>query len=93
MARSQDVTVHVYSVDSLAEAAAWLEPFRNKHVAEGWEFSAFQIGDEGYFSKYKDGERFEFSFRKGAVVARTSAGDLNKLKEFAQFIVESIPPN
>jgi hypothetical protein len=43
-------------------------------------------------SKYKDGERFEISFRKGTVVGRTSAGRLSKLKEFAQFIVESIPP-
>lgn len=78
---------------SPAEAATWLEPFRSKHVTEGWEVSFFQIGDEGYFSKYKDGERFEISFRKGTVVGRTSAGDMNKLGEFAQFIVESIPPS
>jgi hypothetical protein len=83
----------VYSVDNLAEAAAWLEPFRGKHVAEGWEVSPFQIGDEGYFSKYKDGEWFEISFRKGTIVGRASAGDLKKLKDFAQVIVESIPPN
>jgi hypothetical protein len=75
------------------QATAWLEPFRSKQVAEGWEVSAFQIGEEGYFSKYKDGERFEISFRKGTVVTRTSAGDLEKLKEFAQFIVESVRPN
>jgi hypothetical protein len=90
--KSEDVTVQVYSVDNLAEAATWLEPFRSKHVAEGWEVSPFQIGDEGYLSKYKDEERFEISFRKGIVVGRTSAGDLNKLKEFAEFIVKSIPP-
>jgi len=75
------------------ECVSWLEPVRSKHVAEGWEVTSFQIGDEGYLSKYKDGDRFEISFRKGTIVGRTSAGDLNKLKDFAQVIVESIPPN
>ena len=91
--KSEDVTVEVYSVDSLEEAAAWLEPVRGKQVADGWEVSSFQIGDEGYFSKYKDGGRFEISFRKGTVVGRASAGELNTLKDFSQVIVESIPPN
>lgn len=90
--KSEDVRVELYSVDNLAEAAAWLE-FRGKHVAEGWAVSPFHIGDEGYFSKCKDGERFEISFRKGTIVGRASAGDLKKLKDFAQVIVESIPPN
>ena len=76
----------------------WISSFRVRHFPGVGERdrislgSPFQIGDEGYLSKYKDGERFEISFRKGTVVGRTSARDLNKLKEFAQFIVESIPP-
>jgi hypothetical protein len=91
--KSQNVEVHVYSVESVAAARSWLKPWREKQVAEGWEVNPFQIGDEGYFAKYKNGERFEISFRKGNIVAKTAAGDLDTLKEFAQCVVESIPAN
>jgi hypothetical protein len=68
--RSQDVVVSVYSVENREEAAKWLQPVRDKHVADGWQVSAFQIGDEGYLSKYKNGDRFDIEFRKGTVVAK-----------------------
>ena len=54
--------------------------------------SAFQIGDEGYLSTYKNGERFEISLRKGTVVARTAAGYLDKVKEFAECVIDSVFP-
>jgi hypothetical protein len=94
--RSQDVFVSVYSVENREEAAKWLQPVRDKHVAEGWHVSPFQIGDEGYLSKYKNGDRFEIEFRRGAIVAKIAGNDLDRVKEFAQCIVEQTaanPPN
>ncbi len=75
--RSEDVNVSVYSVENHDEAAAWLGPFRKKQVATGWQVSTYQIGDEGYLSKYKDGERFEIEFRKANVVAKIAGNDLS----------------
>ena len=88
---TQFILVSVYSVDSSGEAAKWLGPVRNKQVAAGWTVARFQIGDEGYLSKYKNGERFDIEFRKGSTVARISGDDRNTVKEFAQCIVEQIP--
>jgi hypothetical protein len=90
---SQDVVVSVYSVENREEAAKWLQPFRDKHVADGWQISAFQIGEEGYLSKYKDGNRFEIEFRKGTVVARIAGDEADRVKEFAQCVFEQIPAN
>ena len=70
--RSQDVFVSVYSVENREEAAKWLQPVRDKHVAEGRHVNPFQIGDEGYLSKYKNGDRFDIEFRSGAIVAKNS---------------------
>jgi hypothetical protein len=90
---SQDVVVAVYSVENRDEAAKWLQPVRGKHVAEGWHVSPFKIGDEGYLSKYKNGDRFDIEFRRGTVVAKIAGDDQDRVKEFAQYIVEQIPAN
>jgi len=73
--RSQDVVISVYRVENREEAAKWLQPVRDKHVAAGWQVSAFQIGDEGYLSKYKNGNRFDIEFRRGTVVAKIAGDD------------------
>ena len=94
--RSQDVFVSVYSVENREEAAKWLQPVRDKHVAEGRHVNPFQIGDEGYLSKYKNVDRFDIGFRRGAIVAKVAGNDLDRVKEFAQCIVEQTaanPPN
>jgi hypothetical protein len=91
--RSQDVVVSVYSVENREEAAKWLQPVRDKHVADGWQVSPFQIGDEGYLSKYKNGDRFDIEFRKGTVVAKIAGDDPDRVKEFAQCIVEQTAAN
>jgi hypothetical protein len=91
--RSQDVVVSVYSVENREEAAKWLQPVRDKHVADGWQVSPFEIGDEGYLSKYKDGDRFDIEFRKGTVVAKIAGNDPDRVKEFAQCIVEQTAAN
>jgi hypothetical protein len=91
--RSQDVEVHLHSVETTHDAVVWLSPWREKKLAEGWSVSAFQIGEEGYLATHKDGGRFSISFRKGSVVANMLAADLNTLKEFALCVVASIPPN
>jgi hypothetical protein len=92
-ARSQDVAVSVYSVENREEAAKWLQPVRDKHVADGWQVSPFQIGDEGYLTKYKDGDRFDIEFRKGTVVAKIAGDDRDRVKEFAQCIVAQTAAN
>jgi len=91
--RSEDVNVSVYGVESHGEAAAWLAPVRDKHVAAGWQVSTYQIGDEGYLSKYKDGDRFEIEFRRGSVVAKVAGNDLQMVKDFARCIIAQIPTN
>jgi hypothetical protein len=91
--RSEDVNVSVYGVKNHGEAAAWLAPVRDKHVAVDWRVSTYLVGDEGYLSKYKDGDRFEIAFRKGSVVARIAGNDLRMVKEFARCVVDQIPPN
>ena len=91
--RSQVVAVSVYSVENREEAAKWLQPVRDKHVAQGWHVSPFQIGDEGYLSRYKNGDRFDIEFRRGAVVVKIAGDDLRRVKEFAQCIGERIAAN
>ena len=91
--RSEDVNVSVYGVENHGEAAAWLGPVRNRQVAAGWQVSTYQIGDEGYLSKYKDGERFEIEFRRGSVVAKIAGNDLRRVKDFASCVIDQIPSN
>jgi hypothetical protein len=81
----------VYSADSRGKAAKFLGPFRDEQLAPGWTVTSFQIGDEGYLSKYKNGNRFQIIFRKGTVVAIFEGNDLNRVKEFARCVVEKIP--
>ena len=90
---SQYVDVSVYSVKNREEVAKWLEPVRDKHLYAGWQVSAFQIGDEGYLSKYKNGDAFEIEFGKGPLVAKITGNDLERVKEFAQCVVEQINAN
>jgi hypothetical protein len=90
--RSEDVRVSVYSVENHGEAAAWLGPLRNRQVAAGWQVSTYQIGDEGYLSKYK-GERFEIQFRRGSVVARIAGNNLRTVKDFAKCVIDQILEN
>ena len=91
--RSEDVNVSVYNVENHGEAEAWLGPVRNKQVAAGWQVSIYQIGDEGYLSKYKNGERFEIAFRRGSVVAKIAGNDLRTVKDFSKWVVDQIPSN
>jgi hypothetical protein len=91
--RSEDVHVSVYGVENHGEAAAWLGRVRNRQVAPGWQVSTYQIGDEGYLSKYKDGERFEIEFRRGSVVARIAGNNLRTVKDFAKCVIDQIPSN
>jgi hypothetical protein len=89
--RSEDVNVSVYIVENHDEAVAWLGPVRKRQVAADWQVSTYQIGDEGYLSKYKDGERFEIEFRKVKVVANIAGNDLQRVKDSARCVVEQIP--
>jgi hypothetical protein len=91
--RSEDVDVSVYSVENHREAAAWLGPVRNRQVAAGWQVSTYQIGEEGYLSKYKNGERFDIEFRRGNVVAKIAGNDLRRVKDFARCVIDQIPSN
>jgi hypothetical protein len=91
--RSENVDVSLYSVENREEAAVWLGPVRNKQVAAGWQVSAYQTGDEGYLSKYKDGQRFEIEFRKGNVVAKIAGNNLRRVKDFAKCVVDQIHAN
>jgi hypothetical protein len=91
--RSEDVRVSVYGIENHGEAAARLGRVRNRQVAPGWQVSTYQIGDEGYLSKYEDGEQFEIEFRRGSVVARISGNDLRRLKDFARRVIDQIPSN
>jgi len=91
--RSEDVDVSVYSVENLREAAAWLGPVRNRQVAAGWQVGTYQIGEEGYLSKYKNGERFDIEFRRGNVVAKIAGNDLRRVKDFARCVIDQIPSN
>jgi len=86
--RSQDVVVFVYGIENGEDAAKFLQPARDKHVASGWQVSPFQIGDEGYLSKYKNGDRLEIQFRRRVIVAKIAGNDLDRVKEFAQCIAD-----
>lgn len=88
----EDVNISVYRVENHGEAAAWLAPVRDKLVATGWQVNPYQIGDEGFLSKYKDGERFEIDCRRGSVVARIAGNDLRRVKDFARCVIDQIPP-
>ena len=88
---SEDVNVFVYGVANRVEAMAWLEPVRNRQLAPGWRVSIYQIGDEGYLARYKDGGRFEIQFRRGIVVAKIAGDALRLVKDFAKCIVQQIP--
>ena len=83
----------MYSVESRGEAAKWLRPNSKQQLANSWQVSAFEIGDEGYLSKYKNGDKFYIEFRRGTVVARIEADDLDRVQEFAQTVVQQIPAN
>ena len=91
--QSENVDVFVYGVENRVEATAWLRFVRNRQVAPGWQVSIYQIGDEGYLSKYKDGERFEIEFRRGNVVAKIAGNDVRRVKDFAKCIGDQILAN
>ena len=87
--RSKDMKISVYSVESRGEAAKWLRPARDEH----WQVSAFQIGDEGYSLKHENGTDSLLSSVRGTLVARIEGDDLDRVKEFAQTVVEQIRAN
>jgi hypothetical protein len=91
--RSKDVKVLVYSLESRGKAAKWLTPVRDQQFPVGWQVSTFQIGDEGYLSNFKNGDRFDIEFRRGTVAAKIEGANLAKVKEFAQTVVEQIRAN
>jgi len=64
------------------EAMAWLEPFRNRQVVypPGWQVSIYQIGDEGYLAKYKDGGRFEIEFREVQCATKSHGGRRDRIR-------------
>jgi hypothetical protein len=92
-ARSKDVKISVYRVESRGEAAQWLRPDSDQQLGDSWQVSTFEIGDEGFLSKDKNGDRFAIEFRRGTVVARIEADELDRTKEFAQTVVEQIRAN
>lgn len=65
-----------------------LVPSEEPIIVGGWHSP-----NSGYLSEYKDGHQFEIEFRKGSVVTRIAGRDLDRVKEFAQSIVEQIDPN
>jgi hypothetical protein len=91
--QSQNVQVWLYMPESLEGAMACLQPYRDKQLADGWQVSALQIGDEGYLATYKSGETFSIAFRKGTVAATIKGHDFGEIKDFAQCIVGEIPAN
>ena len=94
--QSQNVQVWLYMPESLEGATACLQPYRANQLADGWQVSAFEIGDEGYLSTYKNGEGFTIAFRKGTVAATINTingHDFGEIREFAECIVGEIPAN
>lgn len=87
--RRESVTLNIYEVESSSEAAAWLRPFSSGKAATGWRFEKFEIGDEGYLSKFQNGRRYALYFRKGNIVVEISGDSPSRVKEFAQYVVSS----
>ena len=83
----QDVGLHVFEVDSLADAKMSLSPLREGKVAKGWKIRKFELGDEGYSATYTNGRRFEIHFRKGTIVVNVSSNSLQRAERFAHLIL------
>jgi hypothetical protein len=86
----EEVHVWIYQVESRREAAKWLKPGRTKQSALGWHISGYRIGDEGYLSKYRNGERFDIQFRTGNIVCKIAGDSLTSISAFAQHTVDQV---
>jgi hypothetical protein len=86
----ESVNVKIFQVDSRADAEMSLDPVREGKVATGWKVARFKIGDEGYLSTFKDGGRFEISFRKGIIVVKVSSDSFRVVERFAQHVAAQI---
>jgi hypothetical protein len=86
----EEVHVWIYQVENRREAAKWLKPVRTKQTAPGWHISGYRIGDEGYVSKYRNGERFDIQFRTGNIVCKIAGDSLTSVSAFAEHLVDQV---
>jgi hypothetical protein len=89
----ESVLVRIYEVESPEQAIRWLGPARNKQLAAGWRTYSYRIGDEGYLAKYQTGKRFEIQFRRGTMVGNVAGNDLERVKQFANYVVAELSAN
>jgi hypothetical protein len=88
--KREGVSVNMYEVSSASEAASWLKPISVGDVASGWKSAKYQIGDEAYLSKFRNGRRYSLSFRKDNIVVEVSGESLDSVHRFAQYVVSGI---
>ena len=80
----------IFRVNSSTDAEVSLSPVREGKVARGWKVERLKIGDEGYLSTFKNGDRFEIQFRKGTIVVSVSSDSFQLVDRFAQLIAVQI---
>jgi len=88
--RQENIDIHVYRVESQAEAIKWLKPIADGQVAAGWRIDGYKIGAEGYLATFQAGKRFGIYFRSGNVVGSISGDNLNTVERFAKHVISQI---
>ena len=88
--KREGVSVNLYEVSSASEAESWLKPISAGDVALGWKVEKYQVGDEAYLSKSRNGRRFSLHIRKNNIVVEVSGESLDSVKRFARYVVSGI---
>jgi len=84
--KPESINISFYEVASSADAAEWMTHFDRGEVGQGWQASRYELGDEAYLLKYKNGGRYSIYLRKSNIVVEVSGEALKRVEQFAKYV-------
>lgn len=86
------IEVRVHAIANADAAARWIDrTIREKLIADGWSIARYESGDGGYTSTYRDGRRYEVTFRKGRFLGFVSGESEIDVHRFAGYLLAAMP--
>ena len=84
----ESINIDFYEVASSADAAQWMTRFDRGEVSKDWQANRYELGDESYLLKYRNGSRYSIYFRKNHIVVEVSGTALKGVERFAKYVAE-----
>lgn len=86
------VAVLLHTSKSVDSASRWMnEAARDRLVRlPEWTVATFELAEGAYLGTYRNGERYDLTFRKGRVIAGIGSKSKSDIERFAKYILDAI---